>query len=85
MVIIILISSFTLDPGIAMGVGQKTWVVLHYYKNIWQMNWVVKEGCSRFASKGLHVYGHAINALIPKVGFMSNSDRIKELKELLGK
>jgi thymidylate synthase len=44
-----------------------------------------KVGTQRFASKGLHVYGHAINALISKVGFMSNSDRIKELKELVGK
>jgi thymidylate synthase len=43
----------------------------------------VKIGSLSFGSKGLHVYGHAISALIPKVGALSNTDRMEELKQLL--
>jgi thymidylate synthase len=43
----------------------------------------VKVGVLRFASKGLHVYGHAISALISKIG--SESEQVNELKRLVKK
>jgi len=45
----------------------------------------VKIGSLYFGSKGLHVYGHAVDALISKVGALPNSERVEELRGLLGK